>query len=129
VGDKVMTLELKEPSLVRQIEQLASETRQPAEQVLEAAVQTYLDELESESIQADTEAFWTMHAKLFADYSEQFVAIRQGQLVDHDSDVTKLEERVRSRFGLLPVLIAPVTPAPPQELRWLGGRFNGNTTK
>ncbi len=122
-----MTLELKEPTLVKQIEQLANDTQRPAEQVLEAAVQTYLDELESEAIQADTEAFWTMYAELLAEYSDQFVAIRQGQLVDHDRDVSQLEERVRVRFGLLPVLLAPVTPVPQRELRWLGGRLKRST--
>jgi len=45
-----MGLELKEPTLVSQLEQLADETTQPAEQVLEAAVSNYLDELERRAI-------------------------------------------------------------------------------
>ena len=34
-----MTLELKEPTLIKRIEQLASATNQPSEQLLETAVQ------------------------------------------------------------------------------------------
>ncbi len=121
-----MGLELKEPTLVSQLEQLADETTQPAEQVLETAVRTYLDELEQQAIHAETEMFWTMHDELLKTYNSQFVAMRQGSVVDHDEDVSRLERRVRGRFGLLPVLIAPVTPGVRRDLRWIGGRIEGS---
>lgn len=120
-----MAIELKEPTLIKQVEQLASATTQPVEQVLEIAVQTYLDELERQAIHTETQAFWAAHAELLKTYPGQHVALHQGRVVDHDADVSRLEQRVRERFGLLPVLIAPVTPAPPGDLRWLGGKFEG----
>jgi len=120
-----MGIELKEPILVRQIEQLASETTRPVEQVLEMAVWTYLDEVEQEAIHAETGAFWAMHGELLKRYSGQHVALYQGRVVDHDGDVSHLEKRVRERFGLLPVLIAPVGPGPHRDLRWIGGRIEG----
>ncbi|MBS1252076.1 MAG: hypothetical protein MAG451_01112 [Anaerolineales bacterium] len=120
-----MGLELKEPTLVSQLEQLADGTTQPAEQVLETAVRTYLDELERQAIHAETEAFWAMHEELLKTYNGQFVAMRQSSVVDHDEDVSRLERRVRERFGLLPVLIAPVKPGVRQDLRWIGGRIEG----
>jgi len=118
-----MSIELREPTLVKQIEELASATTQPAERVLATAVQTYLDTVEREAIHADTQAFWSMHPDLVQGYTGQYVAIREGKVVDHDDDVVQLEQRVRAQFGLLPVLIAPVTPAPPRELSWRGGRL------
>jgi len=119
-----MGLELKEPTLVSQLEQLADETTQPAEQVLEAAVSNYLDELERRAIHADTEAFWAMYDDLLKKYEGEYVAIRQSNVVDHDEDASCLERRVRERFGLLPVLIAPVEPGLYRNLRWIGGRID-----
>jgi hypothetical protein len=43
--------------------------------------------------------------------------------VDHDEDAASLEKRVRERFRLLPVLIAPIVSGPRRDLRWLGGRI------
>lgn len=120
-----MGIELKEPTLVSQLEQLADETTQPAEQVLETAVRTYLDELEQQAIHAETEAFWAIHAELLKEYAGEYIAIHQGSVVDHDENVSRLEKRVRDRFGLLPVLIAPVRPEARRDLRWIGGRLEG----
>jgi len=121
-----MTLELKEPGLVKHIEQLASATQQPAEQVLEEAVQVYLDELERAAIHAETQHFRAKQAELSQRYPDEYIAMREGQVVDHDTDVSRLEKRVRERFGVLPVLIAPVTS--PRELRWVGGRLDERPT-
>ena len=118
----MMSIELHEPTLVWQVEQLADRIAQPVEQVLELAVRRYFDAIEQEAIHDETEAFWGMYEQLRAQYIGQYVALYQGSVVDHDADVSRLEQRVRERFGLLPVLIAPVEPAPPRELQWRGGR-------
>jgi predicted transcriptional regulator len=118
----MMSIELKEPDLIKRVEALASEGTQPAEQILEEAVRTYLDEIERQAIQAETQAFWAMHEELLQSYPGEHVALYQGQVVDHDASAASLEKRVRERFGILPVLIAPVRPGPRRDLRWLGGR-------
>jgi len=97
----------------------------PVENVLETAVRIYLDDVEQEAIHAETQAFWTMHDELLRTYPGQCVALYQSNVVDHDEDVSRLEKRVRERFGLLPVLIAPVKPGQRRDLRWLGGRIKG----
>ena len=119
-------VELTEPTLVERIEQWAATTTQPVEQVVATAVCAYLDEVEGQAIHRETQAFWAMHAELVETYSGQHVALYQGKLVDHDSDVSKLEKRVRERFGTLPVLIAPVQPGPRQDLIWRGGRLDAH---
>ena len=111
---------LRESALVYQLEQLAEQTAQPVEKVLETAVASYLDELQRVGIHAETQAFWDMHQGLVQSYLGQYVAIYQGEVVDHDRDVSQLEQRVRKRFRLLPVLIAPVKPNFKRELRWRG---------
>ncbi len=106
-----------------QLEQLAEETAQPVERVLETAVASYLDELQRAGIHAETQAFWDQHQELVKLYLDQYVAIFQVELVDHDPDVSQLEQRVRRRFGLLPVLIAPVKPNLKRELHWRGKTY------
>ena len=119
-----MKIALAEPTLVRQVEQWGRETDRPAEKILEIAVQTYLDELEKEAIRSETQMFWAMHDDLLKTYPDEYIALYRGKVVDHDKDVSRLEERVRERFGLLPVLIAAVNTQSRRELRWLGGRID-----
>jgi len=121
-----MGIELTEPSLVAQVERLADRITQPAEQVLEMAVRSYFDLAEREAIHQETEAFSAMVGDLKTQYAGRYVAVYRGSVIDHDSDVSKLEARVRERLGSLPVLIAPVEPAPPRELRWPGGRLEAS---
>lgn len=116
-----MTIELREPRLVERIKRLAADQAQPAEKVLETAVQAHLDRLEQEAIHAETEAFWDMHDELVRVYQGKHVAIYRGEVIDHDEDASRLEKRVREQFGELPVLIAPVKPGPRRDLRWIGG--------
>jgi len=120
-----MALELKEPTLIKRIEELASDTNQPSEQLLEAAVQKYLDELERDAIHHGMETFWEMYDELVKQYPQEHVAMREGRVVDHDQNASLLDQRVREKFGVLPVLIARVTPKPVRELRWRGGRIEG----
>jgi hypothetical protein len=122
-----MGIELREPTLVWQVERLADQITQPVEQVLELAVRRYFDVMEQETIHDETEAFWAMREQLRGQYAGQYVAIYRGNVVDNDGDVSRLERRTRERFSLLPVLIAPVEPAPPRDLRWRGGRLEPTT--
>ena len=121
-----MSIELREPGLVEQIKRLAADQAQPAEKVLETAVQAHLDQLEREAIHAETEAFWDMHDELVSKYEGEHVALYQGEIVSHDADASTLERRVREEYGELPVLIAPVAARPRRDLRWIGGRIEAS---
>ncbi len=52
-----MSVELKEPRLLARVERLAADRTQPAERIVEMAVQLYLDKLDADAIHAETEAF------------------------------------------------------------------------
>jgi hypothetical protein len=121
-----VTIELKDPGLIEQVKRLAADQARPAEKVLEAAVEAHLDQLEREAIHAETETFWDMHDALVREYEGEHVALHQGEVVDHDEDVSHLIQRIRDRFGDRPVLIAPVMPPPPHDLRWIGGRIEAD---
>jgi hypothetical protein len=112
---------------VEKVKRLAADRAQSAEEVLETAVQAHLDQLEREAIHAETEAFWEMHDELVKKVEGEHVALYQGEVVDHDADVSRLQARVREQFGELPVLIAPVTAEPRRDLRWIGIRIEANS--
>ena len=99
---------VRQPALIERIQHVAEETDMDPTQVVEAAVQEYLDHLETKKIHEETEAYWSMHADLVDQYVDEYVAVHRGQVVDHDSDVVRLETRIAEQFGETPVLIAPV---------------------
>ena len=123
-----MGIALAEPTLVSQVEQWGKKTDRPVENILEVAVQTYLDQLEKEAIRAETQTFWAMHDDLLKAYPGEYIALYLGRVVAHDKDVSRLEERVREQFGLLPVLIAAVRPEARRDLHWRGGKVHGVAT-
>jgi predicted transcriptional regulator len=118
-----MGIELREPELIEQVQFVAEQQTRPVEEILERAIRLYLDQWEQQAIHTETEAFWARYDELLAQYAGQHVAMRHGQVVDHDTDAAALDKRVRLRFGRLPVLIAPVRPGPRRELRWFGGKI------
>ncbi len=85
---------LQEPKLVQRVEQFARATNRDQQQIVETAVQSYLDQTEREKIHAETEAFWRLYPELHHQYNGEYVAIYQGQVIDHDTDVLRLEQRV-----------------------------------
>jgi len=65
----------------------------------------------------NVEAFHALHPTLVETYLGQFVAIHEGQLVDHDSDPISLLQRVRARYPNRVVLRRKVESVPERELR------------
>lgn len=115
------TLILDRPALTERVTQWAQATNRAADEVLEEAVRAYFDAVEETVIAAETDAFWSAYESIVERYGDGFVAMRDGRVVDHDSDVSRLQVRVCARFGSLPVLIAPLQPPPPHEIHWMGG--------
>lgn len=97
-----------EPSLMRQVEQVAAEQTATPDQIIETAVRAYLRQLDRERIKAEAEAYQAMHAELVKQYLYQHVAIYNGKLVDRDEDFQQLHARIRQRFGRQPVLLRRV---------------------
>ena len=118
-----MEIVLKKSKLAQNVSQWAEHTHQSVEDVVEAAVEAYLADLEATSLQRDAEVFWDNLDAWRRAYPGQYVAIHQGELVDHDKDLKALTHRVRQRFGRLPVLIASVDSPPPREIHWRSPRW------
>lgn len=108
---------LQSPELMQRVEQFARTEKMDETAVVETAVEYYLDQAEREKIHAETQLFWQMYEELQANYLGQYVAMREGRVVDHDHDVLQLEQRIVDRFGDIALLIAPVTASTRKELR------------
>jgi len=68
-------------------------------ELLDEVIERYLaDQAEATRAQIDREqqAYAAHHAQRVADYAGQYLALRQGQVVDHDPDRSALGRRVRA---------------------------------
>lgn len=110
--------------LIERIQHAADETNRDAIQVVEEAVEAYLDQLQQEKIHKEKEAFWAMQPNLLSEYAGEYITIHQGQVVDHDSDVVRLERRVAEQYGETAILIAPVTRASRRDLSTVSFRLD-----
>ncbi len=97
-----------EPQLYSRIEQAADEHKIGIDRILTEALRRYLWELDRQKISKESQAYQQRHAELKAQYLGQYIAMHDGQVVDHDSDVTVLRQRVRRSFGRTPVMVTLV---------------------
>ena len=114
---------LLQPDLAERLEETAVEKEIAADALLDLAVRSYLRQIDRETIKAESEAFRAMHAELLRPYPNQYVAIHRRAVVDADGDFQLLHNRIRSRFGQLPVLLRRVEQEPERTLVFRSPRF------
>jgi hypothetical protein len=68
-------------------------------------------------------AFRAMREALLANYEGQYVAVYQGQVVDHDPDELALVARIDEKYPDAVVLIKRVTPEPDRVLHFRSPRL------
>jgi hypothetical protein len=128
----MLTIQLK-PDLAEQIASLVGEEQVNAEAFVDKALRAYLTQFRQEKIRTETEAFHQQYDELSAKYPNQYVALHQGQIIDHDPDLRTLHLRVFNRLGHVPVLLKQVTDGPDRE--WVfrsprfASRFNARTQR
>lgn len=97
-------------NLYRRAHELANRRNQPVNEVLEAAIALAEAELLRTAVQETTmgqeeAAYQAMYAELAAQHNGEFVAIYQGQLIDHDLDELALLRRLDAQYPDEVVLI------------------------
>ena len=96
---------------------------------VEALANDWLEEqlwqAKRQKIDEEAERFRAQHAELLAQYNGQYVAMRDGAVIDHDADLVTLHNRVRARYGDEPILMSPVTAQPTQTIKVIGARQRG----
>lgn len=98
---KQVTLSVSE-AVYRQAEWLARTSQRDIAEVLAEILSRSMprfpmDERRAEMMR-EAEAFRRQHASLKENYLGEYVALRQGYVVDHDSDPTDLLERIVARY-------------------------------
>lgn len=97
-----------ESDLYKRVEQAATEHRSSVSEVFAGAVRLYLWELERRKVSKESKVYHQRYAELRDMYLGQYIAMRDGQVVDHDRDFQVLRRRIRQRFGRVPVMITLV---------------------
>jgi hypothetical protein len=100
-----------EPDLYKRVEEAAQQYRASVDEILSEALRRYLWELDRRKISEESRMYHQRHAELKAQYLGQYIAMRDGQVVDHDTAFVALRQRVRTRFGHTPVMITLVEEA------------------
>lgn len=115
-----------ESNLAEQISQLAAHTQRSADELVEEAIQAYLSQVRRDKIHAEREEFERQHEQLVTAYLGQYIAMHEGQVIDHDPDLQTLHLRVIERLGRTPVLLTRVAAQPHRELVFRSPRFERN---
>lgn len=108
---------------VEKLEQFASSQGTNATEILLKLVEDYLaDNMPTQplsssdgrfaKIETEQKHYEATHATLLNLYRGQYIAMHDGEVVDHDFDRVGLSRRVRSRYGKIPVLIVQVRDEP-----------------
>lgn len=112
---------LSEP-LASQIRREAAAQGVNADTLIKEALRHYHFKIQKEKIFAESSWWQSCSPETRAPYGEEYVAIHNQQVVDHDPDVEALRQRVRARYGKTAILITPAKGQP--ELRIISTRWN-----
>ena len=115
-----------EPDLYKRIEKAALENKANIDEILDQAIRRYLWELDQRKISAESKIYRQRHADLKAQYLGQYIAMHEGQVVDHDADFPTLRQRIRQQFEDTPVMITLVEENTEQILVRHGFRMENN---
>ncbi len=113
-----------EPDIAQQMTQIASDVESDVDTLVDQALRTYLRQYQHEKIRAEMVAFEAQKSMLLAQYAEQYVAMYQSNVIDHDFDLRTLHLRVFAKVGHKPVLLKKVTAEPERELVFRSPRFD-----
>ncbi len=94
----------------RQLTKIAHDQAVTTDKVVEKAIRSYLQTEASQILARESTAFRAMHEKLIAQYFGQYVAVHQGQVVDHDPKLGEIYTRMQERYPDEIILIKQVRP-------------------
>ncbi len=112
-------------NLADQLQNEAARRHTSVEMLANDWLEEQLWEVKREKINEEAARFRAQHSELLAQYAGQYIAMRDGIVIDHDADLAALHNRVRARYGDEPILMTPVTSEPVQVIKILGARRRG----
>ncbi len=124
--DTESTLEIP-TQLYNRIERLATLHDESVAYVLERALDLVEDQplelAQSDAMSREEAAYRAMHSELFERYAGQYVAVFNGELVDHDADELALYRRIDKRYPHDVVLMKQVEKSPEKVYHIRSPRF------
>jgi uncharacterized iron-regulated protein len=125
-----VTISIPQP-LYQRVRNLTSAQNRPVDTVLETAISLAEAAVSPPDAQVaamaqEEAAYQAMHAELVRSHLGDYVAIYQGQLVDHDADELRLLKRLDKAYPSKVVLMKQVKPTPQAELHHRSPRLERN---
>jgi hypothetical protein len=108
---------------IDQLKQTADVKGTTVDELAEQAIRRFLHDEARRMMRQETEAFRRLHPELLAKYLDEYVAIHQGQVVDHDIDQLALFLRIDAQYPHTPFLIKQVLPSPEEVYTIRSPRF------
>ncbi len=124
--DTQVTLTLPEP-VYREAQKVAQATHRDVQDVLTEALARTFQPLpvheDRPAMLREIEAFRAMHEQLVEEYIGEYVAVYQGEVVDHDPDPVALSLRVQAQYPGKTVLRRKVELRPELVVRFRSPRL------
>ena len=87
----------------------AKEKNKSINDIVNEAIEHYLEQQQQAKLENEIAAYEKLYPELHQTYFTEWVAINNQKLVDHDKDRAALCQRIRAKYGSMPVLIRQVT--------------------
>jgi Family of unknown function (DUF5678) len=104
-----MTVPLPAP-IERQVTKIARSQDVTPDELAQKAIQAYVQAEAVQILDRETIAFRAMHAALLVQYPGEYVAVHQGQLIDHDTKLGNIYLRIDEKYPDEIILIKQVQP-------------------
>ncbi|MBN1486027.1 MAG: hypothetical protein JW981_00210 [Anaerolineae bacterium] len=104
-----MGLTLINPALYQRAEKLAQEQSTAITDILNVALRQYFWELDRRKIAEESACYRQQHSQLCDQYLGYYIAMHNGEVVDHDKDFKQLHARVQQHWPDTAVMITLVT--------------------
>jgi hypothetical protein len=105
----MMTVTLPDP-IERQVTKIARDQDVTPEELVQKAIQAYVQAEASQILDRETLAFRAMHAELLTKYPGEYVAVHQGRMIDHDLKLGDIYLRIDEKYPDEIILIKQVQP-------------------
>ena len=103
----MMTVTLND-QIERQLTKIARDQTATPDELVEKAIRTYLQAEASQILDRETVAFRKLHTQLLDKYTGEYVAIHQGQVIDHDPKLLAIYLRIDEKYPDEIILIKQV---------------------
>jgi hypothetical protein len=99
-------------SLASQIRREAAAQGVNVDTLLKEALRHYRFKVQKEKISTESAWWWSLPPEVRASYGNEYVAVHNQQVVDHDPVEETLRQRVRTRYVKTAILITPASGRP-----------------